>query len=124
MKKYDPYEIFINSFGRRITKKDVKIDFDPLTTRCALLDNCFCSKDCDCAATQICTSLPGYNYTVCKTKNEVPEVQFDRSIFPDPGGWINWVLTVVPTLVTAVLAKCPILGLVDTVPDVLVSALG
>lgn len=124
MEKYDPNKVFINSFGRRMIKNSTKIDFDLMTTRCALLENCFCSEDSDCADEQICTSLPGYNYLVCKTKNEIPERQFDRSLFPPPSGLLNWFMTVVPTLVTAALAKCPIVGVVDTVPDVLTSLLG
>lgn len=32
MKKFDPNEIFLNNFGRRITKTDTKIDSDPSTT--------------------------------------------------------------------------------------------
>lgn len=125
MEKFDPKKIFLNNFGRRMTKNGTKIDFDPLTTRCALLDNCFCSKHSDCAATQLCTTIPGYTYPVCKTKNEVPETQLDKSAFPPPSGLLNWFVTVVPTLATAALARCSVLRLVsDTVPDILRSLLG
>ncbi len=75
MKKFDPNQIISNSFGRRMTKNDSKIDFDHMITRCALLDNCFCSRDSDCAKAQLCTTIAGYDeYSVCKTKNEVPDV--------------------------------------------------
>lgn len=125
MDKYDPYKIFDNNFGRRMTKSGTKIDLDPKTTRCALLDNCFCSKNSDCGKKQSCTTIPGYNHTVCKTNNETPESRFDRSLFPPPAGVFNWLLTVVPTLVTAVLAKCPVVDVVvDTVPNVIGSLLG
>lgn len=125
IKKYDPEGIFQNNFGRRITKNGTKIDIDPFTTRCALLDNCFCSNNSDCADTQSCISISGYTYPVCKTRNEVAETKFDRSLLPPPSGLLDWLLTIVPTLVTAVVAKCPILGLVNTiVPNVLGSLLG
>lgn len=125
MDKYDPNKIFINNFGRRMTKSGTKIDLDPLTTRCALLDNCICSKNSDCAKKQTCTTIPGYDYKVCKTNNETPEQVFDRSLFPPPTGLLNWLLTVVPTLSIAALAKCPVLDFViDTIPDLLGSVLG
>lgn len=124
MKKYDPNHIFINNFGRRITKTGTKIDFDPLTTRCALLDNCFCSKDADCAKTQLCTTLPGYTYPVCKTINEVPEKQLNKSEFPPPAGFLNWLSLTVPNLAIAALAQCPLPGLLHTVPKVIGSLIG
>lgn len=73
MNKYDPDERFINNFGRRLKGTGSKVDTDPLLTRCALLDNCFCTKNADCGADQSCTTLPGYAYRVYKTKNEVPD---------------------------------------------------
>jgi len=125
MSKFDPNKVFMNKFGRRLTQTDIAMDLDPLTTRCALLDNCFCSKNGDCGSSQNCTTLPGYNFTVCKTRNEVPEVQFDRNAFPPPAGLLNWLVTVLPTLVTAVLAKCPLPGvLLETVPNIVGSVLG
>lgn len=91
MQKYDPNGIFLNSFGRRLMHKDTAIDIDPLTTRCALLDNCFCSVNngSDCGDQQICTTISGYNYPVCETKNVVA-TQFERGEFPaafDVGHW-------------------------------------
>lgn len=125
MKKSDPNEIFLNNFGRRILKRGTKIDTDPLTIRCALLDNCFCSKDSDCANNQICTSLPGYsNYTVCQTENVVPETKVDKSKFPPELGILNWLLTTVPTLATSVLAKCTVPKVLKTITDIAGSLLG
>lgn len=124
MQRFDPNQIFQNNFGRRLTKSGSDIDFDPKTTRCALLDNCICSKDSDCAVTQRCISLTGYNYTVCKTKNEVPEVQLIKSSFPPPLAVLDWLSITVPTLVIAALAKCSLgLGL-STVSSVIDSLIG
>lgn len=106
MNKYDPDEVFINNFGRRIKRTGDKIDIDPLTKHCALLDNCFCSRDSDCASTQICTKLPGYVYNVCKNKNEVAPVAFDRSLFRPPFGILSYLVSDVPTLVRSVIANC------------------
>ncbi|XP_037034206.1 L-gulonolactone oxidase 5-like [Bradysia coprophila] len=50
MNKYDPNEVFINNFGRRVKRTGYKLDIDPKTKHCALLDNCFCSKNCDCSS--------------------------------------------------------------------------
>ncbi len=106
MDKYDPNEVFINNFGRRIKRTGDKVDTDPLTKHCAILDNCFCSKDSDCSPAQICTKLPGYVYNVCKTKNEVAPVAFDRSLFRPPFGILSWLASDIPTLVKSVIAKC------------------
>lgn len=114
MNKFDPDEVFINNFGRRLKKKGTKVDTDPLVVRCALLDNCFCSKDSDCGATQICTTLPGYNYLVCKTKNEVPSA-FNKGLLPPPLGILNFLIYNVPNLGRALLGNCSV--------DVLFSAL-
>lgn len=124
MEKHDPNGIFLNNFGRRIIRKGTKIDTDPLTTHCALLDNCFCSVDEDCADTQICSSVPGYDYPVCETKNVVAEAKFDKSKFPPPLGILNWLLTTVPTLATSVLAKCTVPKVVKTVTGITNSILG
>lgn len=116
MNKYDPNEIFINNFGRRIKRTGKKVDMDhPLTTHCALLDNCICSKNCDCASNQICSTLPGYKYRVCKTKNEIPEFVFDKSILPPPLGVVTYLVSEVPTLITAVISNCSITDAVGTV---------
>lgn len=118
MEKFDPDKVFLNNFGRRITRKGTKIDIDPLTTRCALLDNCFCSKDSDCANTQICTTIDGYDYNVCETENVVAEAKCDKSTFPPPVGILNWLLTTVPTLATAVVAKCTLPSVIKTVAEI------
>lgn len=123
MTKFDPNGIFLNNFGRRLKKTGTKIDLDPSTTRCALLDNCFCSENSDCADSQRCTTLPGYTYPVCKTINEVPEQQLSKSSFPPPLEVLDWLSLTVPTLVTAVLAKCSLGGILDAVPDVVASVL-
>jgi len=68
MNQFDPNEIFMNSFGRRLKGEDTKMDLDPQLTHCALLDNCVCSADTDCAPGQVCSNITGYeNYPVCKT---------------------------------------------------------
>ncbi|XP_037034050.1 L-gulonolactone oxidase-like [Bradysia coprophila] len=115
MTKYDPNEVFINNFGRRIKRTGKKIDIDPLTRHCAILDNCFCSVNSDCASTQICTKLPGYVYNVCKTKNEVAPVTFDRSIFGPPFGFLSYLVSDVPTLVKSVISNCSLTDALGTV---------
>lgn len=115
MNKYDPNEVFINNFGRRIKGTGTKVDVDPLTTHCALLDNCICSKNSDCAITQKCSTLPGYKYRVCKTKNEIKEFNFDRGILPPPLGVVNYLISEVPTLLTAVISKCSVIDAIGTV---------
>lgn len=123
MKKFDPNEVFINNFGRRLKGKGTKVDTDPLVVRCALLDNCFCSKDSDCGATQTCTTLPGYNYFVCKTKNEVPSA-FNKRLLPTPFGILNFLIFNVPNLaLSALRGNCSVdalySGLTGTVGNVL-----
>lgn len=117
MNKFDPNEIFINNFGRRLKRKGTKVDIDPLTVHCALLDNCICSKDTDCGNDQTCTTLPGYSYQVCKTRNEVPEFTVDRSFFPPALGAFGFLLNNIHTLVGAVIANC-------SLSDVIRSGLG
>lgn len=118
MNKFDPNEVFINSFGHRMKQTGTKVDTDPATKHCALLDNCICSKDTDCGNTQTCTSLPGYTYKVCKTINEIPEKTVDRNTFPPPLGILDWLATTVPTLATATLANCTLEGVGNAVGDV------
>lgn len=118
MNKFDPYETFINNFGRRIKRKGTRVDIDPLTTRCALLDNCICSKNCDCGEAQICTTLPGFNYRVCKTRNEVPEYNVDKNAFPPRSGLLGYLFNGVSTLATAAHAQCPNDDLVGGVNDI------
>lgn len=100
MLKYDPRGTFQNNFGRRLTHKSNKMDVDPLTTRCALLDICFCSKNEDCANTQTCTKLSGYNHNVCLTKNIGPGKPFDRSVYPDTFNFVDWYINTVPALIS------------------------
>ncbi|KAJ6643890.1 L-gulonolactone oxidase 5 [Pseudolycoriella hygida] len=106
MTKFDPNEVFINNFGRRMKRKGTKVDIDPLTVHCALLDNCICSKDTDCGYDQTCTTLPGYTYPVCKTKNEVKEFTMDTSAFPPALGIFGFFLNNIHTLANAALSKC------------------
>lgn len=115
MNKYDPDEVFINNFGRRIKRTGTTVDIDPLTKHCALLDNCICSKNSDCASTQICTTLPGYKYKVCKTKNEIAECVFDKNLLPPPLGVVTYLVSEVPTLLTAVISNCSLTDAVGTV---------
>lgn len=118
MNKFDPNEIFINNFGRRIKRKGTKVDIDPLTVHCALLDNCICSKDTDCAIDQTCTTLPEYTYNVCKTRNELAEFTVDRSAFPPAIGVLGYLLNNIHTLAGAVLANCTLTDLVVGVLDI------
>lgn len=112
MNKFDPNEVFINNFGRRLKKNGTKVDMDPLIVRCALLDNCFCSKDSDCGATQTCTTISGYNYNVCKTKNEITSA-FNKSLLPPPLGILNFLIYSLPALASAVLGNCSIGSLIS-----------
>lgn len=112
MNKFDPNEVFINNFGRRLKGTGTKVDTDPLAVRCALLDNCFCSKNSDCGATQTCTTITGYNYTVCKTKNEVPSV-FNKGLLPPPIGILNFLASNVATLASALRGNCSLYSLVS-----------
>lgn len=106
MNKFDPNQIFLNSFGRRILKIGSKIDIDPLTTRCALLDNCFCSLDTDCAKGQICTTLPGYDDCyVCQAKNVVLETKFDKSEMPQFSVF-NFLFSTIPMSLMSVRTEC------------------
>lgn len=125
MNKFDPDQVFMNNFGQRIKQTGIKIDSDPKSVRCALLDDCFCSKNGDCTDTQTCTKFPDYpDFSVCKTKNEVPEVGLDKSAFPPPAGVFNWLSVAVPNLVIPVFAQCPPTGLLDTGLNVVGSLLG
>ncbi len=116
MNKFDPDEVFINNFGRRLKRTGKELDLDPLTKKhCALLDNCFCSKNSDCGANQICAKLSPYNYNVCKTANEVAPVRFDKSIFPPPFGIVPYLVSEVPTLVKSVISNCSLSDAVGTI---------
>lgn len=107
MDKFDPYGLFMNSFGRRIKREGTAVDIDPLTKHCALLANCICAKNTDCGPTQICTTIPGYNYNVCKTRNEPSEtIKMDRSKIPPPFGILSFFLRNILTSVKTVFAKC------------------
>lgn len=109
MDKYDPNGIFLNDFGRRIKQIGNKTDSDPLSTHCGLLDNCFCFSNSDCADSQTCTSIPGYNYTVCKTINECP-ILLDQLTFPSMPDLLDWLNNTLPGLVTEALNDIPVVG--------------
>lgn len=116
MDEFDPNGIFLNNFGKRIRNISSNVDTDPKVTRCALLDNCFCSKNTDCADTQICGYLNGYSsYPVCKLANEVSESPFDPSSLPLVDDILNWLNVTVPGLANAALGTCSLPGLV---PDI------
>lgn len=119
MNKFDPNEIFINNFGRRMKRTGTTVDIDPLTVHCALLDNCICSKDIDCGRDQTCTTLAGYTYRVCKTRNEVQEFTMDRSAFPPALGVVGYLLNNIHTLANAALAKCSLGDLVGGVISII-----
>lgn len=118
MNKYDPNEVFINSFGHRIKKSGRKVDIDPLVTHCALLDNCFCTTNGDCGDNQICTTIANYKYRVCKTKNEIPINFFPKIILPNATDLFTFFSTQSTKLATALLSECTpeslIKGLGDT----------
>lgn len=106
MNKYDPKETFINDFGRRIKRTGTKMNIDPLTKHCALLDNCFCSINSDCGANQVCTTVKGYTYNVCKTRNEVVPIPTLKTKLPKPLDIVPWLVSVVPTLVMSAVSNC------------------
>lgn len=115
MNKYDPTEVFINNFGRRIKRTGTAIDADPSTKRCAILDNCFCSKDSDCGANQLCSTVSGYDYKVCKTRNEaIPTGSDVRSMLTKPGDIVPWFASTAPTLIKSTIIKCSIGDAVET----------
>ncbi|KAJ6645515.1 L-gulonolactone oxidase [Pseudolycoriella hygida] len=95
MEEYDPNGIFLNNFGRRLIYDNTEIDSDPLTTRCALLDNCFCSKNADCGLHQTCTTISGFDYPVCQTKNVVT-TKFELADFPASFQVENWFFNTFP----------------------------
>lgn len=109
MNKFDPDEIFINNFGRRIKRQGTIVDIDPLTIHCAILGNCICSQNADCAESQTCTTIPGYNYNVCKTINEIPEVAIDKKKLPPPFGVLGFLLSNIFTSAPQAYANCSIL---------------
>lgn len=118
MRKYDPLRIFMNRFGRRLLGTDNKIDNDPNITRCAIMDFCFCTKDGDCASTQICSNIDGYNYTVCKNKAEIAPVTIDTRSLNSSIGLVQYLQTTVPALVTSVIANCSVTNVLETVGSV------
>ncbi|KAJ6648570.1 L-gulonolactone oxidase 5, partial [Pseudolycoriella hygida] len=105
METYDPNGVFMNSFGYRLKRNGTKVDVDPQTTHCAILDNCFCSKDSDCGVNQICTTLTGYKYNVCKTRNEVPPITY-KNLFPPPFGIVSYIVSTIPTAVVSLFHNC------------------
>ncbi len=65
MEELDPKGVFLNDFGRRLRFGCSKTSMDSNVKHCALVDNCFCSKDEDCgdgkADSNYCVKLQGYN---------------------------------------------------------------
>lgn len=106
MKEHDRGEVFMNSMGLRLTRKGTKVDVNPSQIHCAILSSCICTKDSDCGPTQICTTLPGYKYRVCKTKNEATKSNVDRSGFPTLSGVMKYLESDIPKLSAAALSKC------------------
>ncbi len=114
MNKYDPNEVFINSFGRRIKKTGTKVDIDPMVKHCALLDYCFCTMDGDCGDSQTCTTLPGYEYKVCQTQNEIPIDFFPKAILPNATSVFDFFAKEAQALATALLSNCSVESLLYT----------
>lgn len=107
MKKNDPKGVFMNKIGLRLKGVGTKIDANPLSTRCALLGGCFCSKDGDCGVNQTCTTLPGYSqYRVCKTKNEEHQCGCKKPALPPLCDLVKYLDEDVPKIAAAALSKC------------------
>lgn len=64
MEKYDGNGVFLNKFGKRIAGVSNELHIDARVKHCALQDDCFCSRDADCATGQYCGKLSGFK--VCK----------------------------------------------------------
>lgn len=125
MNKYDPNGVFLNSFGRRLKKTGTKVDIDPKLKHCALLDNCICSKNTDCGKNQICTTISGYKYNVCKTRNEAPiPLPINKSIFPASGDILVFLTGKGLTLSTTLLSNCTVGALNDVLGDTTGDPLG
>lgn len=119
MNRKDPEGVFLNSFGRRIKKIGTKVDNDPRVVRCAMLDYCFCAKNGDCGDNQICTTLPGYNYTVCKTKNEIPINFFPKIILPNATDIFSFLGAEAVALATALNGECTLQSLIHALGSTL-----
>lgn len=122
MNKYDPNEVFINNFGRRLKRKGETVDSDPDANRCALLDYCFCTEDGHCGDTQACTNVQGYEYRVCKTKNEIAPITIDQIPLPSPD-WLTtgigpYLISTVPNLVKGVISNCTLTDAIGTIGSV------
>jgi len=125
MNKYDPKGTFLNSFGRRMKNIGTKVDVDPAVTHCALLDNCICSKNGDCGKNQICTTIKGYDYNVCKTRNEAPiPVPITESIFPGSNAILGFLTGQALTLSTTLLNNCTAAAMKDVLGDTTGDPLG
>lgn len=124
MNTFDPNEVFINNFGRRIKNTGKKVDIDPLTTHCALLDNCFCTKNGDCGKNQICTTIDNYNYRVCKTKNENTINFFPKLARPNATDLFNFFTLRSERMAAALLSECSIESLFSTFADTSVNTWG
>ena len=91
MHQYDPKGVFLNDFGRRLLGIGTRINFDPMTKHCALLDNCICAKDSDCADGQNCGTLNGFR--VCKSPSLLPEILTPPPALPFPSV-ITWLQSI------------------------------
>ena len=93
MRQYDPYGVFLNDFGLRLLGVGTRINLDPFTRHCALLDNCVCSRDIDCAPEQVCTVLQ--SFPVCDTLKTYVRELFSLP-FPSPTpslvDFLKWVV--------------------------------
>jgi len=95
----------MNNFGRRLIGSSEVIDIDPRTTRCALLDNCFCMKDSDCGPTQYCGVVgEASNHTVCRTINDDKVLQRARNPIL-PIRLLDWALQNKPGLISSLAVK-------------------
>ena len=82
MKEFDPNGIFLNAFGRRLIGVCSLTSSDSEVRHCALLDNCVCAWDTDCAVGQRCSRIQGYpNFPVCKSPPRDPT---DNRLHPEP----------------------------------------
>lgn len=109
MNNNDPKGVFMNKIGLRLKGKGTQSDANPLSIHCALLGGCFCSKDSDCGPNQTCTTLSGFTYRVCKTKNEEPECAIcncKENTVPPLKDLVKYLDVDVPKLATNVLSTC------------------
>jgi len=96
----------MNKFGRRLVGTDTAIDLDQKVRRCAMLDNCICSKSSDCGPGQVCGYVEGYwSHPVCRTLNdELVLKQVQKAELPI--NFVAWILETIPALVLTAKARC------------------